>query len=904
MYATKNMQLLFFLTCLLAPEYVLCHKSFVVSFQAQKNGIYSPSTDEWIEYLKDLSPAKEFTFCHWIKPSFFNEDTSANTGAYCFMQTAKDNIECMQTFFHADPESANRNVIFYGEIGWNKKYVIFSRPIKPFPHRSWVHFCWSFSSISGESKLYYNGNLLGSDTVNDADNDTLIKGKNEVFDAAFVFGQEPDSMRGGYDKTQTFFGDLAEFNLWSYIVDDKQINDMGHCKDWTQGNMVAWKKVNWETNNVVLNYIEDAPSICSELHNLVIFPQKVAYSQAVEICALHGGKMALPSSETENDEILKIVSKHNEKCIEPEETETGRAVWLGATYENQAWRQTKPGGSPGNLISYTNWSSYAPSTHDRCAYMQKDGRWQKGQQTVCSWKTSCTICSIPNTPVFTLKGMCDFSEADWNYYLALDNTNAVEFLEGYKMSNIVKSNNHQEWTFSGKIHRLKETGGTLLANGTLENYPLGRKNWLVNQTRCGLTNHMKTVVISGCNTGSEFSCDSGACVNLSKRCDEKKDCLDGSDEKYCSLVSIPVWYKKRNPPDQKIPNTSLDIHTQMTIINIDYINTFDMMVGLTIKIRMKWYDGRLTYWNPSVNEVNIISTDVGRQIWLPLDNLVHDNAVIGEVKYDNQKRILLHPGTPADADVALPIENRIFSGSNSMLDVSQRMKIKYNCIFNVKIFPFDEEECIFLISILQNTGTIIRFVEDETIVYSGPSIVDQFRVGPIRSKINHTDHHAQFIFVIPMRRIFTNQLLKTFFPILLLWLFGYMTLFIDIGKSSDRFMGAGTSLLVIATLLNAINADIPKTSYLKLIDLWFLWHILNTFAIIAYHIVLDRMRKELRQSDVIDTKVFYLRRVKDNDDAIEVPRSSKIIRMNYLAILIFPLLNGIFYAVYFFLNFQ
>merc|ERR1712077_38920 len=97
-----------------------------------------------------------------------------------------------------------------------------------------------------------------------------------------------------------------------------------------------------------------------------------------------------------------------------------------------------------------------------------------------------------------------------------------------------------------------------------------------------------------------------------------------------------------------------------------------------------------------------------------------------------------------------------------------------------------------------------------------------------------------------MSRIFINQLLVNFIPTFLLWSFGYSTLFIDIENSSDRFMGAGTALLVIATLLNAINADMPKTSYLKLIDVWFLWHIFNTFAIIASHIVLDRMRKQLQ----------------------------------------------------------
>ena len=620
------------------------------------------------------------------------------------------------------------------------------------------------------------------------------------------------------------------------------------------------------------------------------------------VCAVHGGKIAVPRSEEENAEILKIVSQHNDKCIEPEDTESGIAVWLGARYVNQKWYEINLNGSHGHKISFTNWTPSAPNSHGSCAYVQKDGYWQKAQISTCSWKPVCTICSIANTPVFTLKGMCDFSEADWNYYLVLDNTNAVKFLEGYKKSDIVKSKISQDWEISGKVHVLPEDGGKPLDNSTTGNYPVGRKSWLVNETRCGHRNRVKTVVLSRCNTGTEFSCDSGACVDLSKRCDENKDCLDGSDENHCSLVSVPVWYKKNNPPDQKIPNTALDIRTQITIMKIDYISTIDMMVGLTLKIRMKWHDGRLTFWNPNTNHDNVLSNDAGLQLWLPLDNLIHNNAVIGEVKYDNQKKILLHPGIPSGADVGMPIENRIFSGANSMLDISQRMKIRYNCVFNVKIFPFDEEECYFLMSIAHDTGTAIRFVEEQPIMYIGPSIVDQFLVGSIHSKINNTDEHAQFIFVIPMSRLFTNQLLKTFLPTLLLWLFGYSTLFIDIGNPSDRFMGAGTALLVIATLLNAINADMPKTSYLKLIDVWFLWHILNTFAIIAYHIILDRTRNQVKQTEDDDVKVFQLRGIKSDEDAFEVAGSNKIHKINQLAIMIFPFLNCIFYAIYFVLN--
>ena len=193
----------------------------------------------------------------------------------------------------------------------------------------------------------------------------------------------------------------------------------------------------------------------------------------------------------------------------------------------------------------------------------------------------------------------------------------------------------------------------------------------------------------------------------------------------------------------------------------------------------------------------------------------------------------------------------------------------------------------------------LHFVEDGGILYEGPSIVDQFSVGSIRSWTNNTDRNTKLTFVIPLARIFTNQLLATFMPTFLLWLFGYTTLFISIENPSDRFMGAGTVLLVITVLLNAINNDLPKTSYVKLMDIWFTWHILNIFAIITYHVILDRMREQFGKGN--DDIVRQLHASNEKNVA-EQDATNKINRINQVVIIVFPFLNGIFYGIYFYLT--
>ena len=897
---SKVMRMVLLFTILYARKIVFGKKSFIASFQSKRYGVDSASIDEWIDFSNKMPSTKEFTACNWIKPKYFNKEIAVNLWSYCTIETVGATMECLQMFLQARDETAQKELMVIGEIKRKNKYTKFVRNVQTFYHRSWAHFCWSLSSITGQSKFFYNGNLLGVDTINDMENQTIISSVGNVFDAAFIFGQEPDSMRGGYAAYQAFFGDLTELNVWSYILDDVKITKMAQCKDWIRGNAVSWEKANLKAHNVIVKDMEDASSLCSKRHRLVIFPQKVTWSEAKEVCAIHGGKLALPTSEKEDIRIIQIMLKHKNKCHERGKPQSGQAVWIGATAVNQEWYQVNSNGSSGNFINYTNWPTDQANPNDgQCAYLQNDGLWQYGDIPTCIWKTLCTVCFIPNMPVFTLKGLCGLSDVDYNYYLALDNMNQVKLLEGYRDTNLIKSKSGLNWEFSAKVGSHEKFSGKLLSNDSSRNYPIGRRNWLIDDRNCKIEQQMKTIVISRCDVDTEFTCDSGTCIDLNKRCDEKNDCIDGSDENLCFLVSVPVSYKKDNPPKPKIPRASLKIHTQVTIINIDSIDTVNMIVGLTIKIRMKWYDERLTFRNPSMNQDNILSAETGRQLWLPLDNLIHENAIIGEVKYDNQKEIMLHPGMPEGVNFALPIENRIFNGSNSLLEVSQRMKIRYNCIFNVKNFPFDRTECYFPMGINLHKSTALHVVEDGTIMYNGPSIVGQFLIASILSNINNTNRQAQFIFVIPMSRMFTNQLLITFIPTFLLWLFGYATLFIDIEHSSDRFMGAGTALLVIATLLNVINGDLPKTSYLKFIDVWFVWHILIVFAIIVYHIVLDRMRKHFEK---VDDEYIQQFQATDDTNAIDNVGSNKINRINLVGIMVLPLLNGIFYGIYFYLT--
>ena len=134
--------------------------------------------------------------------------------------------------------------------------------------------------------------------------------------------QEPDNIRGGFDNHQSFLGDLSELNIWNYTLSEVDIMKMATCKIWLKGNIVSWEKSNLILKNVVLTDLLDPPTLCLKHHQYVIFPEKVPYPEAMGICEIHGGSLAAPKSEEENNKIIHIVFKHKKACIEKEKLET------------------------------------------------------------------------------------------------------------------------------------------------------------------------------------------------------------------------------------------------------------------------------------------------------------------------------------------------------------------------------------------------------------------------------------------------------------------------------------------------------------------------------------------------------------------------------------------------------
>ena len=142
---------------LMISPYVVTSDNFIASFSDPKHW----TKEEWIEFTGDMPNLKEFTVCHWERRMFFPEHYTP-VWSFCAALTnnAKD-LKCTGGYSRGIYSTANRDIVFGGLFeGWTNTTVDMAVKIPSFRHRTWNHFCWSYSSQTGSSKVYYNGKFI------------------------------------------------------------------------------------------------------------------------------------------------------------------------------------------------------------------------------------------------------------------------------------------------------------------------------------------------------------------------------------------------------------------------------------------------------------------------------------------------------------------------------------------------------------------------------------------------------------------------------------------------------------------------------------------------------------------------------------------------------------------------
>ena len=239
------MQLIYFGVCVII--YVtgtLSQKqdTFLVSFQSE--GIRS--TTQWMKYKGKIAGLdKEFSTCHWERVRYFSLEINS-IWAYCFIFSASeklDNKNCLQ-LYHTSSTSANREVDMVMSIN-TKQYKAIST--MPFRHREWNHICFTYSSINKIARFYYNGEPVITETSSEFPE--ILESSDIVFDSSFTIAQEPDTLNGGYNPGQLFNGEISELNVWSNVIDAKQISALARCSSSSKGDIVAWERQMFVFNN-------------------------------------------------------------------------------------------------------------------------------------------------------------------------------------------------------------------------------------------------------------------------------------------------------------------------------------------------------------------------------------------------------------------------------------------------------------------------------------------------------------------------------------------------------------------------------------------------------------------------------------------------------------------------------
>ena len=475
-----------------------------------------------------------------------------------------------------------------------------------------------------------------------------------------------------------------------------------------------------------------------------------------------------------------------------------------------------------------------------------------------------TVCRFQSKVVISLSGLCQTSIVDKMFYLLQPNErDRYGTFTGMTGWTLEFDKGDSVW----KIHHKGFPENTMKLLDSSRR-PFGKKTWEVSKYVCAQGKTVPLVLqLSNCNA-DQFTCNDGTCVPLSVRCDKKPDCKDISDEKQCRIVAFDEQsYIKDNPAPSLVDGKKLNVTLSVNIQNILDIQEVNNVLILKFDLESAWVDSRLDLYNLKEDEeMNTLSYKEKKKIWVPRiffkntrEDLMslNDKKTFGKVIRNSKVNGTL-VGAEYNEDILA------YKGSQNEIKMIRVYEVDFICTYDMRYYPFDIQICTVDLVVDGNTAQFLD-LQPGVIQYTGAESFAQYYVMSYDIYSDTVAGRNGVKVSLKLGRRLLGVILTAYTPTVILNIIGHSTNYFKSFFFEAVVTVNLTTMLVLATMFISIAEGLPKTAYLKMMDLWLIFNLLLPFMEILLHTYMERETDDDNSNSRVDPVVNFIEDEHDDD---------------------------------------
>lgn len=187
------------------------------------------------------------------------------------------------------------------------------------------------------------------------------------------------------------------------------------------------------------------------------------------------------------------------------------------------------------------------------------------------------------------------------------------------------------------------------------------------------------------------------------------------------------------------------------------------------------------------------------------------------------------------------ISDYLYSGRTNDLVVIREWSLVILCHYDLTNYPFDTQRCPLSLRLAKYTSDLF-VVRLDNYTFSGNPRHHQYELRHISLHNFTLNGYAGQRLMLVLRNQYIYYISAAYVPSGMLLVISYLTYYFNMEDFQTRITVALTSLLVLATLFSELVGGLPKTSYLKLIDVWFLGCIVANFCMVVCLVLIEKQK--------------------------------------------------------------